>query len=187
MIRINSRGKLITIKRSHCFMEIDPALMSLLYDELTMISNKQITSSSTTTTTADPAPNFPLGSGEDFKDSNKYNLSKFEYDLYHEEDDVSEKVVRVKRVSMPNKGEKWKVMQDNKVTFTVESNKISKKEREYLQTIDGFNFILARAKTGIKSLNSFRTELKKAIAIAESPKPSKILVTDKKPAKKKKK
>ena len=90
-------------------------------------------------------------------------LSKFDYDLYHEEDDVSLPVVRVKRVALPNKGEKWKVMHDNKVIFTIESTKISKKEREYLQTIEGFNFILGRAKTGIKSLNSFRTELKKII------------------------
>lgn len=101
---------------------------------------------------------------EEFKDQNqKYNLSKFEFDLYHEEDDVAEKVIRVKRVSMPNKGDKWKVMQDNKIIFTIESTKISKKEKEYLQTVEGFNFILSQAKTGIKSLNSFRTELKKII------------------------
>jgi hypothetical protein len=101
---------------------------------------------------------------EEFKEQNqKYNLSKFEFDLYHEEYDVSEKVIRVKRVSMPNKGEKWKVMIDNKLIFTIESPKISKKEREYLQTVEGFNFILAQAKTGIKSLNSFRVELKKII------------------------
>lgn len=117
----------------------------------------------TTTSSKVTEPTSNLG-GEEYKDSNlKYNLSKFEYDLYHEEDDVSETVVRVKRVSMPNNGEKWKVMHDNKVTFIIESTKISKKEREYLQTIEGFNFILAQAKVGIKSLNSFRTELKKVI------------------------
>lgn len=108
--------------------------------------------------------NFPVT--EEFKDSNsKYSLSKFEYDLYHDEDNISETVIRVKRVSMPNKNEKWKIMHDNKLVFTIESTKISKKEREYLQTVDGFNFILAQAKIGIKSLNSFRKELKKFIAI----------------------
>jgi hypothetical protein len=101
---------------------------------------------------------------EDFKDQNmKYSLSKFEHDLYHEEDDKAEKVIRVKRVAMPNKGEKWKVMTDNKLVFTIESTKISKKEREFLQTVEGFNFILSKAKVGIKSLNSFRTELKEFI------------------------
>jgi hypothetical protein len=113
-----------------------------------------------TTTTSEPSstPSTP----EEFKDpALKGNLSRFEYDLYHEEDDVAEKVIRVKRVSMPNKGEKWKVMNDNKIIFIIESTKISKKEREYLQTVDGFNFILSQAKTGIKSLNSFKSALKK--------------------------
>lgn len=101
---------------------------------------------------------------EEFRDANqKHNLSKMELDLYHEEYDVAEKVYRVKRVSMPNKGEKWKIMLDSKVTFVIEGTKISKKEREFLETVDGFNFILAQAKIGIKSLNSFRTELKKII------------------------
>ena len=101
---------------------------------------------------------------EEFKEQNqKYNLSKFEFDLYNEECDVAEPVIRVRRVSMPNKGEKWKVMLDNKLVFSIESPKISKKEREYLQTVEGFNFILSQAKKGIKSLNSFRTELKKVL------------------------
>jgi len=126
-----------------------------------IMANKPTTTTTTTSSVSEPATS---QGGEEYKDSNlKYNLSKFEYDLYHEEDDVSEPVVRVKRVSMPNKGEKWKVMNDNKIVFTIESTKISKKEREYLQTIEGFNFILAQAKIGIKSLNSFRTELKKTI------------------------
>lgn len=100
--------------------------------------------------------------GEEFKEQNsKFNLSKFDFDLYHEEDDKSETVIRVKRVSMPNKGEKWKVMTDNKVSFVVEGSKLSKKEREFLRTVEGFNFLLAQAKIGIKSLNALKNEIKK--------------------------
>lgn len=111
---------------------------------------------------------------DEVKDQNsKYSLSKFEYDLYHEEDDVVEKVVRVKRFNMPNKGEKWKIFIDNKVLFVIEGTKLSKKEREFLGTVDGFNFMLSQAKMGIKSLNSFKNELKK--------------ITDPKPEKSKKK
>jgi SMC interacting uncharacterized protein involved in chromosome segregation len=103
-------------------------------------------------------------STEDFKDQSvKHNFSKFEHDLYHEEDDVALPVVRVKRISLPNKGDKWKIFEDNKVVFIIEGSKLLKKEREYLQTIEGFNFILAKAKAGIKSLHAFRTELKKVI------------------------
>jgi len=114
-------------------------------------------------TPSDPAtPSAP--SGEDFKDPNlKYNLSKFEYDLYHEEDDKAEPVIRVKRVSMPNKGEKWKIFSDNKLIFTVEGTKLTNKEKEFLRSIDGVNFLIAAAKTGIKSFNSLRTQIKKKL------------------------
>jgi hypothetical protein len=102
--------------------------------------------------------------GEESKDQNsKFNLSKFDFDLYHEEDDIAEKVYRVKRVSMPNKGEKWKIMIDNKVAFVIEGNKLSKKEREFLITVNGFSFILAQAKLGIKSLTVIKNELKKIL------------------------
>ena len=116
-----------------------------------------------TTPPSDPTtPAVP--SGEEFKDQNlKYNLSKFEYDLYHEEDDKAEKVVRVKRVSMPNKGEKWKIFEDNKLVFTLEGTKLTNKEKEFLRSVDGVNFLLAAAKKGIKSFNALRTEIKKKL------------------------
>lgn len=101
---------------------------------------------------------------EEFKDQNqKYNLSKFEFDLYHEEDDKVEKVIRVKRVSMPNKGEKWKIFEDNKVMFVLEGTKLTNKEKEFLHTVEGINFLISRYKAGIKSFNSLRTELKKKL------------------------
>jgi hypothetical protein len=101
---------------------------------------------------------------EEFKDQNlKYNLSKFEYDLYHDEDDVTEKVIRVKRFSMPNKGEKWKIFEDNKVMFIVEGTKLTNKEKEFLRTIDGVNFLIAQYKEGIRSFNHLKTEIKKKL------------------------
>ena len=116
----------------------------------------------TTTTTAEPAPNFPIS--EDVKDGNsRYNLSKFEYDLYHEEDDTTEKVIRVKRVSMPNKGEKWKIFEDNKVMFTLEGTKLNNKEKDFLRTVEGVNFLIAQYKNGIKSFNSLKNEIKKKL------------------------
>lgn len=117
-----------------------------------------------TNTEPNPTINAPSTTTEEFKDPNlKYNLSKFEYDLYHEEDDVAEKVIRVKRVSMPNKGEKWKIFEDNKVVFIVEGSKLNNKEKEFLRSADGVNFLLARYKQGIKSFNSLKNEIKKKI------------------------
>ena len=103
-------------------------------------------------------------STEDFKDQSvKHNFSKFEHDLYHDEDNIVLPVIWVKMISLPNKGDRWKVITDNKVTFVLEGSKISKKEKEFLHTIEGFNFILAKAKIGIKNLSGFRADLKKVI------------------------
>lgn len=116
---------------------------------------------------ADPKTTEPTGITpvtEEFKDQNqKYSLSKFEFDLYHEEDDKAEKVIRVKRVSMPNKGEKWKIFEDSKVMFVVEGSKLTNKEKDFLRTVDGVNFLISQYKLGIKSFNSLKTEIKKKL------------------------
>lgn len=102
--------------------------------------------------------------GEENKDQNiRYSLSKFEHDLFHEEDHVSEKVIRVKRMELPNKGEKWKIFEDTKVLFIVEGNKLNKKEREFLRTVDGVNFLIGQGKIGIKSFNSLKNEIRKRL------------------------
>lgn len=101
---------------------------------------------------------------EEFKEQNsKYNLSKIEGELYHEEYNVVEKIIRVKRVSLPNKGEKWKIFEDSKVMFTVEGIKLTNKEKEFLRTPDGFNFLIVQYKTGIKSFNALKNEIKKIL------------------------
>jgi hypothetical protein len=101
---------------------------------------------------------------EEFKDPNlKYNLSKFEYDLYHEEDDITEKIIRVKRFSLPNNGERWKIFEDNKVVFVIEGAKLTKKEKSFLRSVDGVNFLISQYKTGINSFTHLKTEIKKKI------------------------
>ena len=100
----------------------------------------------------------------EFKEQNlKYNLSKFEYDLYHEEDDVPEKIISVKRITLPNDGERWKVFENSKAMFVIEGTKLTKKEKTFLRTVDGVNFIIQRYKLGINSFNHFKTELKKKL------------------------
>ncbi len=100
----------------------------------------------------------------EFKDQNlKYNLSKFEYDLFHEEDDVAEKIIRVKRYSLPNDGERWKIFENSKVMFVVEGTKLTKKEKAFLRTVDGVSFLISQYKSGINSFNHLKTEIRNKI------------------------
>jgi len=98
---------------------------------------------------------------DEFKENNvKYVLGKFEYDLYHEEDDKIEKVIRVKRLTLPNNGERWKIFENNKEKLIIEGAKLSKKEKEFLRTPNGFNFLIKKFKEGIKSFNAIKNEIK---------------------------
>lgn len=135
----------------HIILEVAP------YIDIYSIEDRMPDPKTTETTSVTPVT-------EEFKDQNqKYNLSKFEFDLYHEEYDTTEKVIRVKRVNMPNKGEKWKIMEDNKVMFILEGTKLNNKERDFLRTPDGFNFLIAQYKLGIKSFNALKVIIKKKL------------------------
>jgi hypothetical protein len=102
---------------------------------------------------------------DEMKEKNtKYSLNKFEYDFHREENNTIEKIIRVKRFSVPNNGEKWKIFEDNKVMFILEGNKLNNKEKEYLKTVAGFNFLISQYKQGIKSFNALKSELKKIIS-----------------------
>jgi hypothetical protein len=115
------------------------------------ISNKPTETSTTST------------ASEEFKEQGaRYNLSKFEYDLYHEEDDIVQKIIRVKRTGS-NSSEKWKIFQDTKLLFLLDGSKLGNKEKDFLRTVDGVNFLISQAKEGIKSFNALKTQIKKKL------------------------
>lgn len=103
---------------------------------------------------------------EEFKEHSggKLGLSKIDHDLYREEDDLTFAVVRVKRIGLPSRGEKWKVMLDNKTTVVLEGAKLTKKEREFLRTVDGVNFLISQFKAGGRSFHALKTAIKKKLA-----------------------
>lgn len=105
----------------------------------------------------------PSAEAFDFKDHSKHNLSKYEYDLYKEEEDIKNKIIRIKRVSLPNKGENWKIFDDMKLVELIEGTKLSMKEKEFLRTPDGTNFLLRCYKDGWKSFAAFKKQLKTKI------------------------
>jgi hypothetical protein len=103
---------------------------------------------------------------EEPKDSyTKYPVSKFDFELYKEEDDVAENVIRVKRINLPNNGDRWKISENSTVVLTLEGSKFTKKQKEFLRSVEGANWLLGQAKLGINSFNSLKKELKKRIKI----------------------
>ena len=79
-----------------------------------------------------------------FSDS-KISSNKFDFDLYKDEHNTVEKLFRVKRYGSV-KTEKWKVFEDNKAIFIVDGTKLSKKEKDFLYTVEGITLLLTLAK-----------------------------------------
>lgn len=116
------------------------------------------------TTTARPDKPESTVMAEDTKDSfSSHTLSKFDYDLYKEDDDIKLPVIRVKYVELPHNGARWKIFEDAKVVFLIEGSKLNNKEKDFLRTIDGVNFLIAQFKCGIKSFNALKKEIKKKV------------------------
>jgi hypothetical protein len=82
--------------------------------------------------------------------------------------EVVERVIRVRRISLPGGSERWKIFSDTKLVFTLEGAKLLKKEREYLRSQDGFNFLISQGKSEIKSFNQIKKALKEIKYVRKS-------------------
>ena len=105
-------------------------------------------------------PSVPILSGSEEGRETKGNPSKFDFDLYHEDLDVAMPSFRVKRIALPNDGERWRIMSGSLVICVVEGSKLNKKERAFLRSLDGVNFLLGLAKKGAGSFNAVKIALK---------------------------
>lgn len=105
-----------------------------------------------------------LDGGSETKNYQNKIFSKFDYDLFDETKDNIEKVVRVRRIISANKREKWRVIEDSKIVFVVDGSRVSKMEREFLRTADGFNFLISAYKNGVKSVAKLKIYLKMAFS-----------------------
>ena len=94
----------------------------------------------------------------------KYPLSKIENDFYHDEANIKHKVIRVKATYSIKKGDKWRILEDNKVVFVVSGPKLNKKERAFLKTVDGACWLLGQAKCGIPTFTALKIAIKKRLS-----------------------
>lgn len=95
--------------------------------------------------------------------NNRFSLSKYEADLFDESKNLPQLVIRIRRVKISGI-ESWKVFEDTKNIFTIDGNKLSKKEKEFLRTTDGVLFLINEFKKPFKSFNALKKSLKEKIS-----------------------
>lgn len=91
---------------------------------------------------ADYTPQYVLDS--DAKDSGKIITSKYEFDLFYKEDDISYAVFRVKYLKSPH--HHWNLMKNNKIVASLPEAGFSDKEIKILHSATGFLQLLELAK-----------------------------------------
>jgi hypothetical protein len=96
------------------------------------------------------------------KEAFKPIQNRYEYDLYHEEDDIGFPAIEIKRKGS-GKNEHWNVLRDGKTVATFEESKFSEKIKAYLRTVDGLQKMLKFYKEGCTSVNSLKTKLKEFV------------------------
>ena len=88
-------------------------------------------------------------------------LSNYGCELFNEYDSkIVNRVIGVKRVSLPKDGENWEIIEDDSVMFIVKGIKLSKKERKFLYTLPGINLLINQFKHGNLSISSIKKRIK---------------------------
>mgnify|MGYP000405350904 CR=1 FL=1 len=95
--------------------------------------------------------------------SGKIGAGRYEFELYKEEDDICDPVLRVRRIQLSNKGENWRLMRDNKIIETIEGSKLTLAMRSYLHTPEGLTFLVRHFKSDWKGIGHLKSCLKKLI------------------------
>lgn len=89
--------------------------------------------------------------------------TKQDNELFNDNSYVVHDLLVVKRIELPKKGEDWEILQNKKSILRIKGIRFSKKERQFLRTANGFQFIMAAYKKGAKSISDFKREIKKCI------------------------
>lgn len=83
------------------------------------------------------------------------NSLHIDCELFKEEDNIRNTTIRVKKFKV--KGvEEWRIFEDKTVVLVLNSSRFSNSEKEFLRTIDGFNYIISGYKNGWRSVAKFK-------------------------------
>jgi len=104
-----------------------------------------------------------LSTGE-YTGGAKLLISKHDFDLFDEDRAaIPSKIIRIKRSGI-NKTERWRILENDDLIFIIEAEKLTKKEKVFLRTLPGMNFLIGEFKCGSPSLSELKVLLKKALA-----------------------
>lgn len=100
------------------------------------------------------------GEFKEVESSGKYLSSRYDYDLYTEEDNKKMPMVRIQRYFVKKSSEeKWKFYENTKKTMEIDSSQLTDKEKDFIRSAAGILFCLKKYKEK-KDINYIITSLK---------------------------
>lgn len=82
-----------------------------------------------------------------------------ENELFDDDSYVPHPVVSVKRVEY-GKGEDWEILAGDKIVMTIKGVRFTAKEKEFLRSVQGVQFLMRGYKAGWKSVSEFKRNIK---------------------------
>lgn len=86
-------------------------------------------------------------------------LYKLDSELFDEESNVVHKLINVRRIELPQNGEDWEILEDNKVMFIVKGVKLTKKQRSFLRSLQGISSLMELYKEGQINMNKIKNKI----------------------------
>lgn len=94
----------------------------------------------------------------------KYVSSKFDYDLYHEEDDKKFPVIRIKfAYDKKTKLTKLKFFENTKNVINIDFSDLNETEIKFVQSVEGINFCLNQYKSGFKTKDKILEKIRSKV------------------------
>jgi len=94
-----------------------------------------------------------------FQDTFIYNNN-----LFKEEDNVPQKLISVKLITLPKKsGYDWQILENKKNILLLKGIRFNNEEKKFLMTVGGMKFLISGYKQGWNSVSRFKQELKKIL------------------------
>lgn len=92
------------------------------------------------------------------------NALRADVELFNEDEweagKATNPVIRVKRTDKSRDGEIWNIFENNKLVLSLGAKRFTNKEKTFLRTAEGFNYIIKGYKDGWRSVNKFKQNIK---------------------------
>lgn len=86
-----------------------------------------------------------------------FHLLQAENELFDEERARKpETLIGVKHLRLAKKKEDWVILENKKAVLRLKDYRLSKKEKEFLQTLEGLQFLIREYKNGARSVAQFK-------------------------------